>query len=343
MDSVWTEKYRPKSLEGVIGQPQAVERLASFMNGGGLPHLLLSGPPGTGKTTCALILADSILGGMTDGNFLEIDASDLTKARPADDSDGKSAVKKDSSPLWRIREFATNSSIDGVRFRIAFIDGVDSLSKDVQEALRRTMEVYSGNCAFILGCNHPSMIIDPVRSRCTSVRFNPVPRADLSARISEIAAAEGAVLEEGAADGIAMASGGDIRRAVLMLQAAASKGTVTLDSVYSMTDTPAAETARAMMEAALSGDVMKARDILDSMMVDTGMTGREVISEVQRQALSVGLPDVDAVRLMDRIGDTDHRIAQCGSGGAMGASLERVQLESLLSYLAMAGRRARRR
>lgn len=348
MESVWMEKYRPKALDEVIGQPQAVERLRSFSQGGSLPHLLFCGPPGSGKTSCALILAREVLGGMTDGNFLEIDASDLTKSRPveqkSDDEDGASrtVIKKDSSPLWRIREFATTTSIDGVRFRVAFIDDVDLLSKEVQEALRRTMEVYSGNCAFILSCNHPSMIIDPVKSRCNVVRFNPIPQDVLSERLSEVAALEGVRIEKGAANGIAMASEGDIRRAMGMLQAAASSGkSIDLDAVFALTETPASDATGVMLKEALSGNFMKARDTLDTLMIEGGMSGREVIDSIQRQALSLGLNDPDAVRFMDKIGDTDHRIAQCGSG-AMNASLERIQIESLLSYLVMTGRKRRR-
>lgn len=349
MDSLWMEKYRPKDLDGVIGQPQAVSRLRSFAEGGSLPHLLLAGPPGTGKTTCALILADTVLGGMTDGNFLEIEASDLTKARPVErkgeDEEGNSTtrtvIRKDPSPLWRIRDFANTTSIDGVRFRVVFIDEVDTLSKEVQEALRRTMEVYSGNCAFILACNHPSMIIDPVRSRCNTVRFVPVPREDIARRVSEVARAEGVDLADGAAEGIARAADGDMRRAMGMLQAAATTGRrVTLDTVFSLTETPASEGAGVMLRTALSGDLMGARDVLDSLMVDAGMSGREVVDEVQRQVLSLGLGDADAIRLMEKVGETDLRIAQCA--GPQSASLERIQMESLLAYVAMVGRHHRR-
>ncbi len=349
MDSIWMEKYRPKTLDDIVGQPQAVERLKSFTTGGSLPHLLLCGPPGSGKTSCALILADTILGGMTAGNFLEIDASDLTKSRTveqkSEDEEGnesvKTVTKKDSSPLWRIREFATTSSIDGVRFRIAFIDEVDTLSKEVQEALRRTIEVHSGNCAFILSCNHPSMIIDPVKSRCNMIRFNPIPDSDLSSRIEYVANEEGVDLASGASMGIAKASGGDMRVAMGILQAAASsKRTVDLDAVFKLTETPATDTTGRMLREALKGDMMKARDSLDSLMIEGGMSGREVISEIQRQALTLGLGDSDAVRLMDKIGETDYRIAQCGSG-MMSSSLERIQIENLLAYIAMTGRSRR--
>ena len=349
MNSVWLEKYRPKTLDDIIGQPSAVDRLRSLSKGGSLPHLLLCGPPGSGKTSCALILAEEVLSGMTQGNFLEIDASDLTKSRPveqkSDDEDGESRIvmKKDSSPLWRIREFATTTSIDGVKFRIAFIDEVDSLSRGVQEALRRTMEVYSGNCAFILSCNHPSMIIDPVKSRCNMVRFGPIPQGDISRRVAEIAQKEGVAMEDGAADGIAMASDGDMRRALGMLQAAAASGRkIDLDAVFKLTETPASDATGRMLREALAGEFMKARDTLDTLLIEGGMTGKEVMDSILRQVLSLGLKDADTVRLMDKMGDIDHRIAQCG-GGAQSSSLERIQIEGLLAYLSMTGRKKRRR
>lgn len=345
MDSVWMEKYRPRSLDEVIGQPQAVSRLRSLLTGGSLPHLLLVGPPGSGKTTCALITANMALGGMTVGNFLEICGSDLTRTREvekkSDDDDVKVVKRKESSPLWRIKEFATTTSIDGVSFRVAFIDEVDTLSKDVQEALRRTIEMYSGNCAFILCCNNPSRIIDPVRSRCNAVHFNPIPDDVLSARISEIAIAEGVRLKSGTANGIAVASKGDIRKAMGMLQAAASEGEeVSLDMVFQLTETPASMTVEGMIRAAMTGSFMKARDSLDTLIIDYGMDGREVMDEIHKQALSLGLNDLDAVRLMDKVGDTDMRVAQCGTGG-QAISLQRIQIESLLAYIMMTCRKRR--
>ncbi len=348
-ESVWMEKYRPRSLDDVLGQPVAVERLKAFSSDGGLPHLLLAGPPGSGKTSCALILADAVLKGMTEGNFLEIAAADLTRNRAVEqkgeDENGnetsRTVVRRDSSPLWRIREFASTTSIDGVGFRVVFIDEVDRLPRATQEALRRTMEVYSGNCAFILACNHPSALIDPVRSRCSLVAFRPVPREDIAARVSVIAAKERVALADGAADGIAVASGGDMRRAVGMLQAAAcSSKIVDLDTVFRLTDTPATDTVDAMLRKALEGDVMKARDGLDSLLIEGGMSGRDIMGIVQARALGLGLSDQETVRLIDKIGEVDERIAQCGSNGT-DSPIERVQIEMLLAYLAMTGRRRR--
>ena len=350
MESVWMEKYRPTSLDGIVGQPMAVERLRPLTSQQSVPHLLLAGPRGTGKTTCALIVAREVLEGNVEGNFLEIDASDLTKKREVTvtetDDEGETNVrtvtKTMDSPLWRIKEFVSTASIDGVRFRVVFIDEVDTMSKEVQEALRRTMEVYSRNCMFILACNHQSMIIDPVRSRCGVVRFVPIPRTDLSRRIAEVAEAEGVELDHGAADGIAMAADGDMRRAMAMLQAAAvTRGRVDLDAVFAVSETRSSNGVRDMLSKARSGDFMAARDALDGLLIGEGMTCREIATEIQRQALELGLEGAEAVRLLDKVGETDFRIAQCGSGG-MGMPLERVQLEHLLAYVAMSGRKRRR-
>ncbi len=350
MESVWMEKYRPETLDGVVGQPMAVERLRPLTAQHSVPHLLLAGPPGSGKTTCALIIAREILGGQMEGNFLEIDASDLTKRREVTvtetDNDGETTTRTVTrtmdSPLWRIKEFVSTASIDGVRYRVVFIDEVDTMTKEVQQALRRTMEVYSRNCVFILACNHQSMIIDPVRSRCGVVRFVPIPRGDLARRVAEVAEAENVELGHGAADGIAMAADGDMRRAMGILQAAASTATVVdLDTVYRVSETRAANGVRDMLSKARSGDFMASRDALDSLILSEGLSCREVVSEVQRQALELGLEGPEAVRLLDKVGETDLRVAQCG-GGAAGMPLERVQLEHLLSYVAMSGRKRRR-
>lgn len=204
------------------------------------------------------------------------------------------------------------------------------------------MERYSGNCAFILACNHPSALIEPIRSRCSLVTFRPIPEKDLAARISEIAEAERVPLGDRAAEGIATASSGDMRRALGILQAAAAiSSVVDLDTVFGLASTPASDTVDEMLGRALDGDVMKARDSLDSLLIEGGMSGRDIMELVQLRALALGLPDLDTVRLIDRIGEIDERIAQCGSNGT-DSPIERVQIEMLLAYLAMTGRKRRR-
>jgi replication factor C small subunit len=139
MNEIWTERYRPKDLDEVVGQKHAAERLKAYVTSGNMPHLLLAGPAGTGKTTCALALARGLFGDEWKGNFIELNASD---ERGIDVVRGK------------IKDFARTAPLGKAEFKIIFMDEADALTNDAQAALRRTMEKYSKVCRFILSCNY---------------------------------------------------------------------------------------------------------------------------------------------------------------------------------------------
>jgi replication factor C small subunit len=309
---VWIEKYRPQSLDAVVGHENITERLEHYIARDDLPHLMFAGPAGTGKTTCATAIAKEIYGDQWRENFLELNASD---ERGID-------VVRD-----RIKNFA-RASFGGFDYRVIFLDEADALTNDAQSALRRTMEQFSNNTRFILSCNYSSRIIDPIQSRCAVFRFSPLGDEAVETQIREIAATEGIELTDSGVDALVYAADGDMRKAINGLQAAAVLGeTVDEDGVYAITSTARPEEIREMVTLALEGEFTAARTKLEELLVDAGIAGGDIIDQLHRSVWEFDLTERQAVRLMERVGEADYRITA-------GAN-EQVQLEALLASLAL--------
>ncbi|WP_248908846.1 replication factor C small subunit [Halocatena marina] len=309
---VWIEKYRPQSLDEVLGHEQITSRIESYIEKNDLPHLLFAGPPGVGKTATSVSIAKEIYGEEWRENFLELNASD---ERGID-------VVRD-----RIKSFA-RSSFGGYNYRIIFLDEADALTSDAQSALRRTMEQFSHNTRFILSCNYSSKIIDPIQSRCTVFRFSPLSDEAVAEQIDRIATNEGIDIVEDGMDALVYSAAGDMRKAINDLQAAGTlDGTVDEETVYAVTSTARPEEIKKMVQLALDGDFTAARSILDTLLTEEGIAGGDIIDQLHRSVWEYDLSDREAVYVMDRIGETDYRLT-------VGAN-EQVQLEALLAGLAL--------
>ena len=272
--------------------------------GGRLPTVLHN-------TTSATAIARAVYGEDWRGNFLELNASD---ERGID-------VVRD-----RIKSFA-RSSFGGYDHRIIFLDEADSLTDYAQSALRRTMEQFADNTRFILSCNYSSKIIDPIQSRCAVFRFTPLDDEAIANQLRDIASAESIEMTENGLDALVYAASGDMRRGINSLQAAATTGTVVdEETVYTVTSTARPEQIEAMVTAAIEGDFTTARSDLETLLVETGMAGSDVIDQLHRIAWNLELDQETTVRLLERIGEADYRITVGGN--------ERVQLEALLATLA---------
>jgi len=315
MNEIWTERYRPKDLDEVIGQKHATERLKAYVKSGNMPHLLLAGPAGTGKTTCALALARGLFGEEWKGNFIELNASDER---------GIEVVR------GKIKEFARTAPLGKAEFKIIFMDEADALTNDAQAALRRTMEKYSKVCRFILSCNYSSKIIDPIQSRCAVFRFSPLSKEDIEEYLKMIIKKENVKIDDDALDGLVHVARGDMRRAVNSLQVAASLGKqITMDIIFQTTGLAKPEEVKKMLEVALGGNFTGARDMLDDIMITYGLSGQDIIRQIHSSFFSLSITDSEKVRLMDKTGEIEFRIVE--------GSNERIQLEALLAYLVMVG------
>ncbi|NHN43459.1 replication factor C small subunit [Halorubellus sp. JP-L1] len=308
---VWIEKYRPESLDDVVGHEDIIDRIESYVRKNDLPHLMFAGPAGVGKTATSVSIAKEVYGDDWRENFLELNASDQR---------GIDVVRD------RIKNFA-RSSFGGYEYRIIFLDEADALTSDAQSALRRTMEQFSNNTRFILSCNYSSQIIDPIQSRCAVFRFSPLGDEAVAAQVRKIAEAEGLEVTDDGVDALVYAADGDMRRAINALQAASVTDEVVDEAtVYAITSTARPEEVEEMVSLAIDGDFVASRSRLDELLSDRGLAGGDIIDQVHRSAWEFDLDDTATVRLMDRLGEADYRITE-------GAN-ERIQLEALLASLA---------
>ncbi|MCD6373450.1 MAG: replication factor C small subunit, partial [Thermococcus sp.] len=309
LEKPWVEKYRPQRLDDIVGQEHIVKRLKHYAKTGSMPHLLFAGPPGVGKTTAALALARELFGEHWRHNFLELNASDER---------GINVIRE------KVKEFARTKPIGGASFKIIFLDEADALTQDAQQALRRTMEMFSNNVRFILSCNYSSKIIEPIQSRCAIFRFRPLSDEDIAKRIKYIAENEGLELTEDGLHAILYVAEGDLRRAINVLQAAAALDTkITDENVFLVASRARPEDVREMMTLALEGNFLKAREKLRDILLKQGLSGEDVLIQMHKEVFNLPIPEDKKVALADRIGEYNFRLVE-------GAN-EMIQLEALLA------------
>lgn len=313
---IWTEKYRPIKFDDMVGQQEIIKRVKSLVQAMNIPHLLLAGPAGTGKSTLALIVVRELFGEKWRENYLELNASDER---------GIDVVRQ------KVKDFARTKAIASVPFKVIFLDEADALTKEAQQALRRTMENYTNTCRFILSCNYSSRIIDPIQSRCVVFRFKILEKKDIEKVIRKVGENEKLKISDDAFLTLYEKSEGDCRKAINLLQATASiSPDVNAEMVNIITSSTKPADIKVVLDYALSGDFINARDRLLDVMLKESVSGEDIIKSIQKEIWNLQIEPEIKVKLTEKTGEAEFRMTE--------GSDEFVQLQALLASFVMAGR-----
>jgi len=312
---MWVEKYRPKKISDLVNQKEIMGSLNALLkNQSEMPHLLFSGSAGVGKTSAAICLSREILGEHWRDYSLELNASDER---------GIGMVRE------KVKKFSRFAGLNTeIPFKIIILDEADEMTSDAQTALRRIIEDTAKYCRFILIANNLSKIIEPIQSRCVVFKFTRISNKEISSQLKFIAQKEKIKADEKGLETICDYVNGDIRHAINILQAAASRGSIDVSGVKSVIGLTKTKDVQDVLKLALAGKVSDAREKMIELIKVYGMSESDFLKYINQAVFASKTNNIEGI--LEIIAKYDYRILT-------GANPE-IQLSALLAELTKFGK-----
>ena len=287
-----------------------VSTIQKFIQEERLPHLLFYGPPGVGKTSTILAVARKLFKpGQFNSQVLELNASD----------DRGIGMVRES-----ILSFASTRSIFSSGFKLVILDEADAMTKDAQNALRRTIEKFTENTRFCLICNYLNKIIPALQSRCTKFRFAPLKIELIKPRLDMVIEKEKLTVSDCGMKAITLLSGGDMRKALNIMQSTAMAfETITEENVYTCTGHPLNTDIRSILQWMLQEDFNSAHEKISYLKQIKGLALQDIITEIHLLVQRIEFPNNIKIEVLEKLAEIEYRLSA-------GCS-EKLQMSAMIS------------
>jgi len=313
-NKIWVEKYRPQTLDEIIGHEEVVKRMRDFLDDESIPHVLFAGKQGIGKTALVQAFAKEKYGADNwRNNVLDINASDES---------GIDTIRN------KVSDYAVQGTIGEHQYKIIFLDECDALSKDAQQTLRRVMEDHADVTRFFLSCNYKSEIIGPIQSRCAPFSISPLGDEDLFNIAKNVADKEGIEVADDTLKLMVNAADGDARKLINSMQAAEYEGHIDENGVNVVVSTVNEALVHQIADTAIEGDLDDAMRQLDVEILKDGVPANVLCNTFLKVLKKKDLPGDVKAKMLDKVAETNWR--------AMRGANPHVQFHSLLADLHVA-------
>ncbi|KAK0936182.1 Subunit of heteropentameric Replication factor C (RF-C) [Friedmanniomyces endolithicus] len=336
----WVEKYRPASLADVSGHQDILATINKFVDTNRLPHLLLYGPLGTGKTSTVLALARRIYGNRNMRQMvLELNASD---------DRGIDVVREQIKTFSSTKQifagsFDKTQSESIANFKLIILDEADAMTSVAQMALRRIMEKYTANTRFCIIANYTHKLSPALLSRCTRFRFSPLKEVDIRRLVDKVIDEERVNIAADATDSLVTLSKGDMRRALNVLQACHASSTplnipgqpvqdskdvkhdlITLETIYDCIAAPhPADISNIMQTLLTTANVGSCLNTINTLKRTKGLALADILTALGEQLAELEVPTQTRVAWLEGLAEIEYRLSGGGSetlqtGGLVG-------------------------